>query len=107
MRIYPYENESIFAEVNIELGLLDRAKVVVIFKEFDWDTDRITNEKRKNAKLQQNDMVCRKLAYYNVTNISNNGLMIDISLYEPVDIIEKKKETSEDSIDYRDYFRFK
>ena len=115
MKLYPYEDSDIYAFSKVSLGLSERARVVNIFKDYDWYVDTIKNDNRKKATKYNNDEISKKLVFFGISIISCDNIEIDISGFTPIDVdkLDKeerlRKQQAEDNgdFDYREQFNFR
>jgi len=115
MKIFPFEDSTIYAETNSSLSYYQKARVTSLFKDYIWDTDTIENIKRRTAKENENLDTKRKLVFFNVFQIVNGKDIISLDGLTPIDVDKFDKEekernellskVGETSFDYRDLLK--
>jgi len=115
MKIYPYEDETVYAVGSKDLGFSQKARATALFKEYNWDAEDLTNENLKKSAISRNIDTCRKLAFFSITTLFNAKTEIDISGFKSIDVdefdretrLQKQAEQEVGNFDYRDQFNFR
>jgi len=95
MRLFPFENDNIFVETSRELNLSERAKLMMIIREYNMDTDLIKNPKQKLSTDKKNYDVLRQARNFDMTSLHIKGNVINIEDLETIEIKSKKNEPDE------------